>query len=534
MLDRQVRQAGERTTGDCLVSAESVTKRFCGRTPVSALESVSLRIGKGEFVAVVGPSGCGKTTLLRIIAGLEQPSSGSVTLSRPDLRIGFVFQDPNLLPWRTALENVALPLELEAVAKPVREDRAREALALCGLSGFDLFLPRDLSGGMKQRVAIARALVRNPDLLVMDEPFAALDILTRQSMCDELRRIWRATGATAVYVTHDIREAVYLSDRVVVMSPSPGRVREIVAVDLPAERDERTMDLPRFVELHALVRDVIREQKGNAVQSRHEPAEEKKPSHLAFLSHLLAEMPQVAQYAAVLILLLGLWEGIVRLFAIPHYIFPSFSRTMSEYARLLGGSIWHHTWFTLSETLAGFFIGSVSGACLGYVLAKWERAGRVLMPFVVAAQMAPKVALAPMIVIWFGFGITSKAFLIALIVFFPILANTILGYQQVSRDGRELMRSAKARPAQVFAKLELPTMLPALFAGLRVSITLAVIGAVVGEFVGAKGGLGYLIVVSSGNSNIPQMFAAMLQLVVLGLALYGLVVALERKLVKWV
>ncbi|MGJ4943922.1 ABC transporter ATP-binding protein [Bradyrhizobium sp. HKCCYLS1011] len=209
---------------------------------VVALEDVSLEIKPGRFAVLVGPSGCGKSTLLMMMAGLRQQTSGTITVSgapmpQPDPnRVGVVFQEPSLFPWLTAEDNVEFPLALRGVPKAERRARAQDALKLVGLDGFGRRHPHELSGGMKQRVSIARGLVQDPPVLLMDEPFAALDEQTRMTMGDELLRIWAATGKTVVFVTHSLTEAVYLADEVIVMSARPGRVVDHLQVQLPRPR----------------------------------------------------------------------------------------------------------------------------------------------------------------------------------------------------------------------------------------------------------------------------------------------------------
>jgi NitT/TauT family transport system ATP-binding protein len=209
---------------------------------VLALDRVDLDVPDGQFVTVVGPSGCGKSTLLSLVAGLRQPSSGVVLCDGEPMtapmprKVGMVFQEANLLPWLSAVDNVAFPLKLRRVPKRERLDAARRMLELTGLAGAEDRLPHQLSGGMKQRVAIARGLVQNPAVLLMDEPFASLDEQTRMVLGDELLRIWSETRKTVLFVTHSLNEAVYLADRVVVLSARPGRVLDDVTVDLPRPR----------------------------------------------------------------------------------------------------------------------------------------------------------------------------------------------------------------------------------------------------------------------------------------------------------
>jgi len=222
---------------------------------VVALENVSLDVKPGRFVVLVGPSGCGKSTLLMMMAGLRQQTTGSVLVSgapmtRPDPdRVGVVFQEASLFPWLTAEENVEFPLTLRGAPKPERRAKAQDALKLVGLEGFGKRYPHELSGGMKQRVSIARGLVQDPPVLLMDEPFAALDEQTRMTMGDELLRIWAATGKTVVFVTHSLTEAVYLADEVLVMSARPGRIVDHLHVTLPRPRTYEMLSGDAFASL---------------------------------------------------------------------------------------------------------------------------------------------------------------------------------------------------------------------------------------------------------------------------------------------
>jgi len=228
-----------------MILLENVSKSFVSpdgrRLPV--LKDVSFEVGRGEFFSIVGPSGCGKTTLLRIVAGIISRDGGrvlvdGVEMNGPSKDVGFVFQTFNLLPWRTVLKNVEFGLEVRGVPPERRRELAIRYLKLVGLDGFENYYPRQLSGGMQQRVAIARALAIEPKVLLMDEPFANIDAQTREYMQGELLKIWRETRKTILFVTHNIEEAVYLSDRVAVFATKPGRLMEVVDIDLPRPRDE--------------------------------------------------------------------------------------------------------------------------------------------------------------------------------------------------------------------------------------------------------------------------------------------------------
>jgi len=232
---------------------------------VDALQGIDLKIAQREFVSFIGPSGCGKTTLLRIIADLEQPTAGSVVvngMSPGDARqrrdCGYIFQAPALYPWRTIEKNVMLPLEVMGFSRDEQRKRAQRYLALVNLAGFERKFPWQLSGGMQQRVAIARALALDPAILLMDEPFGALDEMTRERMNLELHRIWSQTGTTVIFVTHSIPEAVFLSMRVVVMSARPGRISRVIPVDLPRERTVETREMERYFQLVTEVREALR------------------------------------------------------------------------------------------------------------------------------------------------------------------------------------------------------------------------------------------------------------------------------------
>jgi NitT/TauT family transport system ATP-binding protein len=244
-----------------VVEIKDVVKQF-GQT--TALQGIDLTIEEGEFISLIGPSGCGKSTLLRIIGDLIQPTSGSASVNgkparqaRIDHDYGIVFQDAVLYDWRTVAKNIALPLELARWDRRRRTAKVKEMLDLVELGGFENHHPWQLSGGMQQRVAIARALSFDPSLLLMDEPFGALDEMTRERMNMELLRIWEASRSTVVFVTHSITEAVFLSTRVVVMSPRPGRISNVITVDLPQPRTATTREEPRFFELVTDVREAL-------------------------------------------------------------------------------------------------------------------------------------------------------------------------------------------------------------------------------------------------------------------------------------
>ena len=257
-------QTAERT----VISVANVNKTFASGNsdPVIALQNINLDVRAGEFISLIGPSGCGKSTLLRLIADLIQPTQGELKVNnkaphqaRIDRDYGMVFQAATLYEWRSVSKNVQLPLEIMGYSRTEREQRAREMLELVELDRFGNHYPWQLSGGMQQRVAIARALAFEPSLLLMDEPFGALDEFTRERMNMELLRIWERTGITVIFVTHSIAEAVFLSNRIVVMSPRPGRIMQVVDNNLPYPRVFETRETPRFFDKVTEVRELLRD-----------------------------------------------------------------------------------------------------------------------------------------------------------------------------------------------------------------------------------------------------------------------------------
>jgi NitT/TauT family transport system ATP-binding protein len=253
---------GSRASESAIV-ASGVKKTYASRSgPIEALAGIDLVVRRGEFVSLLGPSGCGKSTLLSIVAGLSEASAGTVTVGgvpvcRPQTQLGVVFQTPVLLEWRDVLGNVLLQAEAHGLDRAAATVRARELLASVGLAGFEHRRPSELSGGMQQRVAICRALLHDPDIVLLDEPFGALDALTRDQMAIDFQRLWSLGDKTALFVTHSIAEAVFLSDRVVVLSPRPGEVDLDLAINIERPRRLHTRELPEFSDHTRAIRDAF-------------------------------------------------------------------------------------------------------------------------------------------------------------------------------------------------------------------------------------------------------------------------------------
>lgn len=271
------RPVPQAAAGGAAISIRGVSKTYASSAgPVHALLPTDLAVAPREFIVLLGPSGCGKTTLLRMLGGLHAPTEGSITIGDKPLftpgkaepnrdalgSLGFVFQQANLMPWRKVWQNIALPLEVAGVARAERKERAGEMAETVGLRDFLNHYPRQLSGGMQQRVAIARALIHRPDILLMDEPFGALDAMTRDQMNEQLQQLWLDTGKTVVLVTHSISEAVFLADRVVLLSSRPGRIQDIVDVDFPRPRPLTITGDPRFGDIVSRLREDLGEPAG--------------------------------------------------------------------------------------------------------------------------------------------------------------------------------------------------------------------------------------------------------------------------------
>jgi NitT/TauT family transport system ATP-binding protein len=253
------RPARQRRAGAVSINIEGVWKQFS--SGVKALDSIDFAIAGGEFISIVGPSGCGKSTLLRIVAGLIAPTSG-ICRRAGNATAAFVFQEAALLPWRTVARNAELLMELEGYAVTERRARAKEALELVGISGFEKSYPHQLSGGMRMRLSLARAIALRPDLMLLDEPLAAVDELTREVLQEELSSLWQMAGFTALLVTHNVHEAVYLSDRVVVMSPRPGRILKVIDVPFSFPRSPELRSTAEFAKLSGEVSAALRHREG--------------------------------------------------------------------------------------------------------------------------------------------------------------------------------------------------------------------------------------------------------------------------------
>ncbi len=485
---------------------------------------------------------------------LTSPTAGTVTVNgkpapqaRRDRDYGMVFQAPILFDWRTVQGNVELPLEINGTPKAERTRRAAEHLALVELSDFAGHYPWQLSGGMQQRVAIARALALDPAILLMDEPFGALDEMTRERMNMELLKIWERTRTTVLFVTHSIAEAVFLSTRVVVMSARPGRIAAVVDIDLPRERTTETRETEAYFHLVTVVREALRGDEGSLTPGGSDSSAGRGggPVRMTGVAPPVVSAPRrgdgvrgrLRDWGPPVLLLISflvVWELFVQASHVKQFILPGpiaiFVAWQTYLPELVDAAS-----YTFLEILGGMVIGSTAGIVVGAVTARYRSMQDSLMPFAVAASSVPILAFAPLFNNWFGLdNQLSKAMIAAALCFFPVMINTVRGLTNVDPAAVELLRSLAASETQVFRKLRVPNSLPYVFTALRLAATLATIGAIVGEYFAApRASLGQYIATYSAFLNFERSWAAIVFACAIGIGLYLLVAVVEWLVMPW-
>jgi len=508
------------------------------------LAPLSFSVKKGEFVAFIGPSGCGKTTLLNLVAGIRKGHGGVLTVEAE--KISFVFQHDSLLEWQTVIGNILLPFTLKnyPVTDEIRQ-RAERILGLVGLAKYGHFFPHQLSGGMKKRVEIARALVTEPSLLILDEPFSSLDLLTRERLNLLIKKIHQLRKTTVVLVTHSVEEACFLADRIYVLSPLPARIVEVREPAGPETEADPPPGLyvlsPRRQEMNTRIREEAKylwdaEGAGAAAVPEHSGPEAEPPRVRDRLRAAAARLGRNWNRLLIPVEMIGLYLllGFVKeRFAVPDLIFPAPRAILAKFASTLAdGTILRDLRLTVTESLSGFFIAFGLGMVLGFILAKSRFMSRLLMPYFIGANTIPSVALAPFLVLWFGFGLTPRIVTSVILVFFPLLINIIAAFRHSEDRVRSLVSFYRPTRLRSLTAMEFPAALPGIFSGIKISITLSVIGAVVGEFVSGHEGLGALVTRAKASFDVELMFVALLWLIALGLFYYGLASASYRLIRK--
>jgi NitT/TauT family transport system ATP-binding protein len=563
-----------------ILTLDSVSKSFfSAHGEVSALTDVSLQVRPGEIIALIGPSGCGKTTIMRMCAGFDFPTQGTALFHGGRIvdvnsGVGYLTQEADLFPWMTLRENVAFPLEMLGVPKEERGTWVAAYLELVGLSGFEDHYPHQLSGGMRQRGALARTMIYEPDLILMDEPFASLDMPTRLMLHDELLRLLAERPKTVVLVTHDITEAIALADRVVIVGRRPGRIKAIIDVDLPRPRTSSgIVNMDGFAEIYNTVWTSLQSEFIDSAAleaSQHSalppalPAPDSRrasgyrktrgagpatapgsprPSEngprRGWRRYLNSALAVGAARVLFLAALLGLWQILSStkvlsplLFSAPSGVFVALYHLLDNQPAF-GKTIYTDLATTLDEMAIGYVIGAGLGILVGVILARIQWLARVFEPLILAAYSVPKVALAPVFIVLLGIGTVSKVAIVAMELFFIVFFNTFIGVRDVRED---FIRQAQINGAgrfSVLRRIVLPGALPSIMTGLKLGVRFAMVGAVIGEFIAASDGLGWFVVNAANNFDSQDLFAGIIVLVIVVWVLSQAMQVVERVAVPW-
>ncbi len=541
-----------------------VTKQYDTDRIVQALQKIDLQIEEGEFVCIVGPSGCGKSTLLRMLAQLHRPTDGKLVIHRQRDDVAAtatVFQSYNVFPWKTVEANIRFGLEMAGVAVPEMAERTRRWLMTMGLSEFANSYPVTLSGGMLQRVAIARAFAVEPEILLMDEPFAALDAQHRLLMQDELLALWQSNRRTVVFVTHSIDEAILLGDRIVVMSARPGRIVEEFRVPFERPRSAEIRADPKFATLGQRIWHILHDQVdrthldpapnaiGPAVRAGDHVAEQisEKPRQVQsiIIQPGLAERDP-SLYArrerrnerllsfATPVLFFALWELSAWLGLIPTRFFPAPSQIIVTGVEMWrSGVLPRDLGASILRILAGFSLGVVAGVGAGLALGLSRYLRAAFDPFLSAIYTVPKLAILPLFLLIFGLGETPNVLLVGLTVFFLIWITCMEAVIAIPESYREAAGSFGAKGWSMFRHVVWPSMLPQLFVAMRLAIGSAVLVVVGIEFVQADVGIGYRIWNSWSLFQADKMYVGICSVALLGVVFANIVRAVARAAVPW-
>ncbi len=490
----------------------------------NVLNGISFQVKPRSFISFVGPSGCGKTTLLNIIAGINKTYTGNVEINAE--RISFVFQKDSLLEWRTVLSNVLLPLELSEISiNKSHVQKAKQLLEQVGLKGYEDFFPYQLSGGMKKRVEIASALINSPDLLILDEPFSQLDILTREKLNIMIKNLFKKNEMSVIMVTHSVEEACFLSDTVHVMSSRPGKIIMVRRINNSGNKPQYVLnedEQAANIEIRGHAKNLWLPEKASDFND-----EIKKDKFN--IAHWCRNNYSLLIFPVMLFVIIFFLEGFKILFKIEDYIFPRPVNIIKRFAQMaFQPFIYRHLLVTVIESLGGFSIAFIFSFITAIAVAKSKILKAIFMPFLLTVNTIPTIALAPFLVLWFGFGYIPKILCAAIVVFLPMLINNISAITLAGEKLSDVINFYKPGFFKKFFKFELPQSLPVIFSGVQISITLSVIGAVVGEFVSGAEGLGALVTIAKSNFDTELMFASLIWLSFLSLTYYASVKILYK------
>ncbi len=483
------------------------------------LSGVQFTLQAGASVAFIGASGCGKTTLMKLIAGILPAPAGSVVCRAKQM--AYVGQEDGLLAWKNVLENVLFPLHLNGQKEqPIHREKALQTLHTVGLKGVEELYPSELSGGMKKRVELARALMRDPDLLLLDEPFAALDVMMREKLNMLCVKLSHDFNMAVVLVTHGIEEACYLAQDVYLMGQSPAQLVHHAPIGSTPNTHEVFQLTPDMLAQSGQLRGVLQ---------RYDRGEVTLSSKYALpWSWLKAGKAWTCGFGRV-VLVVVLWYLMKRMFNISDFLLPYPHTVGSKFVQTMAsGMIWPHLFSTMHVSLAGFGMALLIALPSGLVFNKVSWLHRLIMPLVVASNVIPVVALAPFIVLWLGFGVQAKIVTAAFIVFLPMLMSAYNAFELSHYKIINQVRFYKPVRWRAFWLLELPAAAPHIFTGVKVSLTYSVVGAVVAEFVAGSVGLGSLLTMARATYNTPLMFVSLVWLSILGLGYHACISLFER------
>jgi ABC-type nitrate/sulfonate/bicarbonate transport system ATPase subunit/ABC-type nitrate/sulfonate/bicarbonate transport system permease component len=523
----------EQRTGDVTrIRLRNLAKTFVGDgQQFTAIEGVDLEIQADDFFCLLGPSGCGKTTILNILAGFEAPTDGSAefdgnSVNGPSRDRGVVFQaDNSLYDWLSARQNVEFGLRLAGADQARRNRVADEFLALVGLADQGHKYPHELSGGMRQRVQLARVLANKPRMLVMDEPFAALDAQTRRVLQDELRRIWQDHRITVLFITHDIEEALLLGTRIGVMTAGPNAgIKALIDVPSTLKRDRVDME---FVRMYGHVQDLIADEtnKSLAAQAgRIEDAGRPLTSAAVAATKRHKQEKNRNNIQGLTIYLLS----IVGFFMIWHLgslllnsvLFPSPAQFLVTFAKLLlDGTLIQESYVSLKRIMAGFIIGSVIAMPLGLLMGSSRIMRLILEPYVELLRFIPSIAMITVAVIFFGLGEASRIFLIAWVTVFTVTINTAAGVASIEKNKIRAAQALGASKVQLFYLVTLPAAMPFILVGARIAMANAFTTIVAAEIIGANSGLGTMLWQARLYMLVDNIYVVLITLGILGLTI---------------
>ena len=548
------------------------------------LSGLNLEMDQGEFVSVIGRSGCGKTTLLRACAGFLLPSVGVVECGGRKVdglnhHAGYVAQSTQLYEWMSVEANLEFPMRVRGVPRDTRRRRVESWIGTSGLAGFGDRYPSALSGGMQKRVAIGQTACFAPELLLLDEPFVGLDAFTKLSVQEELARSWSEYRPAALLVTHDISEAVGLSDRIIILTGRPARIAKIVHVDIPRPRNlEHLQTDERYLACLREIQDALGPEQVNRIAVRDQadsapaaPAEQtiERIEHAAARGHGEVAADRVAAAAKgqsaradagqrasrvrglvmtnatrllLFVAFLALWQLLTALGILDRALLSSPTSIAAELNRLFvdkaqtglaGPTIYEHIRVTLTEWFFGFVTGSLIGIVSGIVLGRLKKTSAVLQPFFLATEGIPKIAIAPLFVLVFGFGLESKIAISALTALFVVFFQVFAAVRAISEERIRLTMLMGASRLETFLHVILPASARSIFIGLQVAVPMAMTGAIVGEFIASQSGLGFFINNAASTFDAAGVFAGILIIVVLVMLLSGVISIAQRLIIKW-